>query len=145
MFNAVSAGASSDAILDQLMIDGQENFIIKLNATHNILTMKMPELRFDYRTKIKDVKTQFEYRFGSPAKNQRLHLKDAGGTFMLEMANDDETLQHYGAVTGCTIDVIDSDPSELIKGFDDLAQVEKYEISDEKYEERKDTFRNFKK
>lgn len=92
MFNAVSAGASTDAILDQLIIDGQENFIIKLNATHNILSMKMPELRFDYRTKIIDVKAQFEYRFGSPVKNQRLHLKDAGGTFMLEMANDDETL-----------------------------------------------------
>lgn len=105
----------------------------------------MLELRFDYRTTISDVKDQFEYRFGSPAKNQKLQLKDAGGCFMLEMANDDETLQHYGAVTGCSIHVIDSDPSEIIKGFDDLDTVEKYVISDEKYEERKDTFRNFKK
>ena len=127
------------------MNDAQENYIIKLNATHNILSIKMPELRFDYRTKIKDVKQQFEKRFGSPAKNQRLHLRDGGGTFMLQMANDDETLQHYGAVTGCTIDVIDTDPSDLIKGFDDMEQVEKYVISEEKYEERKDTFRNFKK
>jgi hypothetical protein len=48
--------------------------IIKLNATHNILSIKMQELRFDKETKISSVKAQLEKRFGSPAENITLKL-----------------------------------------------------------------------
>lgn len=60
------------------------------------------------------------------------------------MADDDQTLQHYGAVTGCNIHVIDNEPSQLIQDFDDVSQVPKYVISEEKYAERTDSFRKFK-
>jgi tubulin-folding cofactor B len=37
-----------------------------------------------------------------------------------EMANDEETLKYYGAVTGFNIHVVDNEPSELIQSFDDM-------------------------
>ena len=46
--------------------------IIKLNASHNILSMRMQELRFDSRTQISQVKAQLERRFGSAAGNLTL-------------------------------------------------------------------------
>ena len=46
--------------------------IIKLNASHNILSMRMQELRFDSKTKISQVKAQLERRFGSAAANLTL-------------------------------------------------------------------------
>ena len=56
-----------------------------------------------------------------------------------------KTLEEYGALTGFHIYCIDNDPSELIQGFDDLSTFEKYVISDDKYNERENTFRAFKK
>ena len=53
----------------------QNNPTIKLDCSHNILTtMKVMEMRFDKRMPIAKVKDCLEYRFGSPAKNQTLHL-----------------------------------------------------------------------
>lgn len=71
MFNAIKDGGTTDAILEHFDNEVEKNnFIIKINATHNILTnMKVNELRFDMRMPISKVKDCFEYRFGSPAKN----------------------------------------------------------------------------
>ena len=118
--------------------------IVKLNATHNVLSMKMQELRFDQAASISSVKDQLERRFGSAAQNLSLQLLDANGALLSEMSNDQETLKHYGAVTGCTIHVVDNDPSQLTRDLEDVGQVPKYVISEEKFAARKDTFRHFK-
>lgn len=59
------------------------------------------------------------------------------------MGNDAETLAHYGPQEGYTIHVIDSQPS-LLAQLEDVSQVEKYQISEEEYNKRDDTFRKFK-
>ena len=82
--------------------------------------MRMQELRFDNRTQISQVKAQLERRFGSAAGNLTLKLQDKAGAFVAEMANDEETLQYYGAVTGYNIHVVDNEPSQLIQSFDDM-------------------------
>ena len=46
-----------------------ENYIIKLNATHSVLSLKMQEIRFDKRLPVREVKEQLAYRFGSPVEN----------------------------------------------------------------------------
>ena len=113
----VENNQNSMATQEQVM---STDCIIKLNATHNILSIKMQELRFDKETKISSVKAQLEKRFGSPAENITLKLQDVAGAFVVEMSNGDETLQHYGAVTGFNIHVVDNQPSELIQSFDDM-------------------------
>ncbi len=59
------------------------------------------------------------------------------------MGNDQETLAHYGPQEGYTIHVVDSAPS-LLSQLEDVSQVEKYQISEEEYNKRDDTFRKFK-
>ena len=146
--NYVKEGALADAIIEKFENEDAiaNSPIIKLDASHNILTtMQLMEIRFDKTMPIGKVKDCLEYKFGSPAKNQTLHLKDETKTFVVEMIDNNKTLEEYGAKTGFHLYCIDNDPSELIQGFDDLSTVEKYVISDEKYNERENTFRNFKK
>lgn len=59
------------------------------------------------------------------------------------MSNDQNTLAHYGPQEGYTIHVVESTPS-LISQLEDVSQVEKYQISEEEYNKRDDTFRKFK-
>ena len=86
-----------------------------------MLTIKLQEIRFDKRAQIREVKEQLEYRFGSPVLNQSLALKDTEGNLVNQMANDNETLEFYGAQNNFTIHVTDSDPSAVLQGLDDLS------------------------
>lgn len=75
------------------------------------------------------------------------------------MSNDQNSLAHYGPQEGYTIhvylfilfniyiyicQVVDSAPSSLVSQLEDVSQVEKYQISEEEYNKRDDTFRKFK-
>ena len=40
--------------------------------------------------------------------------------------------------------MVDSDPNSALIGLEDLSQVQKYEMSDEDYNKRDDTFRKWK-
>lgn len=149
MFNlaAFKDGASTKAIEEAWINEvtkKENNFILKLNATHSVLSLKLQEIRFDKRSTIAQVKEQLEYRFGSPAANQNLTLKDEQGNDLVTMDDNTKTLQEYEAQTGFAIHVVDSNPSEMMQNLDDLSQVEKYEMSEEDYNKREDTFRKFK-
>ena len=104
----------------------------------------MQEIRFDKRLPVREVKEQLAYRFGSPVENQKLELKDQQGVQVCEMANDHEDLQFYGAQSGFTIHVVDTNPSAVLAGLEDLSAVQKYEMSDADYDNREQTFRKFK-
>ena len=54
---------------------------------------------------------------------------------LVEMVDEERTLQHYGAEKDFTIHVIDTNPQSQLHDldFDDLSKVEKYVIPDEKY------------
>ena len=73
-----------------------------------------------------------------------LELRDTSGTPIIAMTNDQETLAFYGPQPGYTIHVVDSNPSSMFSEFEDVSKVEKYEISEESYAKRDDTFRKFK-
>ena len=46
---------------------------------------------------IRQVKEQLEFKFGSPADNVTLQLKDSAGNFVVEMSNNHESLEFYGS------------------------------------------------
>lgn len=123
----------------------ENNNILKINATHSVLELKLQEIRFDKRHTIAQIKAALEYRFGSPVANQSLTLKDDQNNIVAEMSNDASTLDSYGAVTGYLIHVTDSDPCDLFTHLNDPNAVPKYEMSEEDYAHREDSFRNFKK
>jgi hypothetical protein len=77
MFNAVNQANNTEGIENALAnhheVSDSAQFKIKLDATHSVLTnMRLPELRFDKRSCIKDVKSNLEMRFGTEAANQTL-------------------------------------------------------------------------
>ena len=53
----------------------------------------------------------------------------------MEMVDDAQTLQHYGAESDFTIHVVDSNPESQLHDFDfdDLSKVEKYVMPEEDY------------
>ena len=83
-----------------------------------------------------------------------LELRDTSETFICFLGNDESTLAHYGPQEGYTLhvtnifniflQVVDSAPSSLLAQLEDVSQVEKYQISEEEYNKRDDTFRKFK-
>eukprot|EP00350_Pseudokeronopsis_sp_OXSARD2_P012799 CAMPEP_0170556620 /NCGR_PEP_ID=MMETSP0211-20121228/17805_1 /TAXON_ID=311385 /ORGANISM="Pseudokeronopsis sp., Strain OXSARD2" /LENGTH=124 /DNA_ID=CAMNT_0010867069 /DNA_START=190 /DNA_END=564 /DNA_ORIENTATION=+ len=60
------------------------------------------------------------------------------------MSNDQEKLSFYGPQEGQTIHVIDLAPSGLLAQLEDVSQIEKYQISEEEYGKRENTFKKYK-
>eukprot|EP00347_Sterkiella_histriomuscorum_P006869 403351126 len=114
-----------------------------LHATHSHLKIRLAEIRFDLRQTIRQVKEILERKFGSNADNITLELRDSAEQFLQVLHNDSETLAHYGPQEGYTIHVVDAAPSSY-GDLDDVSQVEKYQISEDEYNKRDDTFRKFK-
>jgi tubulin-folding cofactor B len=76
-----------------------------------------------------------------------LHLKDGDGNLLARMLDESRDLGYYGACSGMTIHVVDTDPFSLSRdgGLDDVSRIQKYKMSDEDYDRREKTYRNWKK
>ena len=62
------------------------------------------------------------------------------------MPNDDETLGSYGVQEYYTIHCVDTNPeASVMSTLGNLEDVEKYQISEDSYNKRDDTFRAWKK
>lgn len=59
----------------QLALDHLKT-IIKVNLTHSILSMKIPEVRISKKDPIIEIKLHLEKRFGTRAGQMTLVLKD---------------------------------------------------------------------
>lgn len=86
-----------------------------------------------------------ELKFGIAPSNMHLQLRDTTEELVCDMPDDSASLGSYGAHEYYTIHVVDLAPA--LSGLGDLenAEVEKYQISEESYAKRTDTFRHFKK
>jgi len=71
-----------------------------------------------------------------------LKLFDESGQLVCSMSDNDKQLMNYSPYDYYTIHIIDMDPTTI--NFDNLEDVPKYEISEESYNSRNDTFRKFK-
>eukprot|EP01119_Soliformovum_irregulare_P007392 TRINITY_DN19804_c0_g1_i1.p1 TRINITY_DN19804_c0_g1~~TRINITY_DN19804_c0_g1_i1.p1 ORF type:complete len:191 (+),score=61.49 TRINITY_DN19804_c0_g1_i1:321-893(+) len=61
-----------------------------------------------------------------------------------EVSSDQGTLGDTGVENGWVVYVIDQDPQNTVRSLQDTSQVEKYEMSDEKYNARETTYRKWK-
>lgn len=93
---------------------------------------------------IEDVKEKLRTHVGTPAVHQRLILKQNGNP-ICEMSDDSKMLGFYSVTSGMEIHVIDTDPFSLSRngGLTDTSLVEKYRLSDEAYDKRKGTMREY--
>ena len=119
--------------------------IVKLNLTHNNLSMRIPEVRFDYYQTIASIKNVCEKKFGSESYYMQLVLQDAKGVNLVTMNEDEKQLCEYSPLDNFTIHVIDTNPMSITKNLEDLSSVPKYNMSEEDYDKLPDNFRKFKK
>ncbi|KAG7333037.1 hypothetical protein KOW79_003172 [Hemibagrus wyckioides] len=100
--------------------------------------------RFNRGITIAEFKSKLELVIGCPAASMDLQLFSTSDKFLQNLDDNEALLGSYPVDDNCRIHVIDRSGS-LTGAFSDLSKVEKYEISQEAYEKRSDSLRNFKK
>ncbi|KAK8808447.1 hypothetical protein WA158_008348 [Blastocystis sp. Blastoise] len=121
--------------------------LVEVNLSHSNLKQHVVDLRLSIYMTVSDVKLKIYQRTGSSVAYQKLILKDKFGTPIAEMNDDNQLIGNYGIQSGMEIYCIDQDPFSLSKngGLEDTSKIEKYVLSDEEYNQRKNTYRAFKR
>ncbi|XP_030622492.1 tubulin-folding cofactor B [Chanos chanos] len=100
--------------------------------------------RFNRGITIAEFKSKLELVVGTPASCMELHLFSTSDKFLQKLDDNEALLGSYPVDDDCRIHVIDQSGAQSGE-FSDLSKVEKFELSDEAYEKRADSLRNFKK
>ena len=94
---------------------------------------------------IRQVKMALERKLGTPFDAMSLQLRDTKDQKVCDMADDEAVLASFQPQDNYTIHVTDiTGAKPMASEFDDVSKVEKYKISEDNYNKRDDTFRNFK-
>jgi tubulin-folding cofactor B len=90
------------------------------------------------------VKARLQKHIGTPAEHQRLILKRNGNP-VCELLDNAKMLGFYSVESGNEIHIIDTDPFSLSRGggLTDTSLVQKYKMSDEDYDRRSGTMRDY--
>ncbi|XP_051953242.1 tubulin-folding cofactor B-like [Xyrauchen texanus] len=100
--------------------------------------------RFNRGITIAEFKSKLEMIVGTPAAYMDLELFNTSDRFLQKLDDNEALLGSYPIDDDCRIHVTDQSGTQSGE-FTDLSKVEKFEISDDAYEKRADTVRNFKK
>lgn len=119
---------------------------VLLHVSHsNLKKTFFQEIRLDMHMTIERVKHKLEFHAGTSAVSCQLFLLDENKQVLAE-CEDDKMLGYYSPYDGCTLHIVDLDPHSMSAGgwLEDTSLVKKYEISEEEYNKRENTYRNFK-
>ncbi|XP_051580368.1 tubulin-folding cofactor B isoform X2 [Myxocyprinus asiaticus] len=100
--------------------------------------------RFNRGITIAEFKGKLEMIVGTPAACMDLELFSTSNKFLQKLMDNEALLGFYPVEDDCRIHVTDRSGTRSGE-FTDLSKVEKFEISDDAYEKRTDSVRNFKK
>lgn len=129
---------------DHLQYSQLPDGVVAILLTHSNLTAEHLDIRLDLHLTIMEVKEKFRTHIGTHIDHQRLILKDQG-RLICEMPDNNKMLGFYSVTSGMEIHVIDTDPFSLSRGggLTDTSLVEKYRMSDEDYDKKSGTMRDF--
>ena len=118
--------------------------VVSLNITHSNLSQQHIEIKFDKHSTILEVKTRIRVHCGTPPQHQVLYLRSAGQT-IANLDDDSRKLGYYSPSHGMVIHVVDTDPHSLSKdgGLEDVSQVRKYRMTEDDYDKREGTLRDW--
>jgi tubulin-folding cofactor B len=118
--------------------------VVAVLLTHSNLSASHLDIRLELHSSIAEVKERFRKHIGTPVEHQRLFLKEHGRD-ICEMFDNTKKLGFYGVTSGMEIHVLDTDPFSLSRGggLTDTSLIEKYKMSDEAYEKRGGTMREY--
>ncbi|KAF5897661.1 tubulin-folding cofactor B, partial [Clarias magur] len=119
------------------------NPVVSVRLTSTLSSFEVNR-RFNRGITIAEFKSKLELVIGCPAASMELQLFSSSDKFLQNLEDNEALLGSYPVDDDCRIHVIDRSGS-LSGAFSDLSKVEKYEISEDEYEKRADSLRNFKK
>ena len=92
------------------------------------------------------VKEKLMTHVGSNVSTMRLSLKDWDGALVAPMTDESKMLGYFSPEDGWTIHIDDTDAHSASAGgwLEDVSKVKKYEMSDDAYNARENTYRQWK-
>ncbi|XP_023517149.1 tubulin-folding cofactor B [Cucurbita pepo subsp. pepo] len=119
---------------------------VLLRVTHANLKSFTSDVRFSLQMSVESVKEKLWKKCGTSVNSMCLELYDDSGAKISDLTDNSIPLGFYSPLDGYRLHIIDLDPSSVTSGgwLEDTSLVEKYQISEEAYEKRDDTFRKFK-
>lgn len=121
---------------------------ILIDLTHSNLVQRHIEQRFDKHTSLEKLRERIYLKTGTPPGDQRLVIKDGFGTIVADIApfqQDDRMLGYFGMDNGWNVHCIDINPlsGSAKGGYEDVSRVEKYRMSEQEYDKRQGTLRDW--
>lgn len=118
-----------------------------LDLTHSNLETNFAEIRFDKHDTVDELRRRIHQKTGTPPHSQHLQLK-SGGAIYYEIqpgCETDRMLGYYNLPLGANVHCIDIDPhsSSSNGAYEDTSLVEKFVMTDEEYNKRKGTLRDW--
>ncbi|XP_004514584.1 tubulin-folding cofactor B isoform X2 [Cicer arietinum] len=119
---------------------------VLLRVTHSNLKTFNPDIRFSYQLTMEAVKEKVWKKCGTSVDSMILELYDEDGSKVADPNDNSLPLGFFSPLDGYRLHVIDLDPASVTSGgwLEDTSLVEKYEISEEAYNKRGDTFRKYR-
>jgi tubulin-folding cofactor B len=122
----------------------------QLNITHSNLQQQILQQRLSLHMTILEIKEKLYHHCGTSPGYMELHLKATNtglATTVAVMHDDSKKLGFYSPQNGMTIHIVDKDPNSLAKTgwLENINLVKKYEISEEDYDKRENTVREYKR
>ncbi|KAJ3182339.1 hypothetical protein HDU87_008502 [Geranomyces variabilis] len=103
------------------------------------------ERRFDKALTIDRFKERLEPITGVPVSTMKVSLYTDRDQLVAVMDDDSKMLGYYPVSDFMRVEVVDLNPRRVKNAFNDVSQVEKFEITDDAYDKRTDSVRAFKK
>lgn len=121
--------------------------LVCLTVTHNYLKQRHMDIRFNLHDKVREVKAKIYRHCGTPPEWMSLVLKTSDGEVICELSDEEAPLGFYSPTSGMVLKVVDTNPHSLAKGggLEDVSLVKKYRMSEEDYDKRKGTIRDWKR
>ncbi|XP_019101005.1 PREDICTED: tubulin-folding cofactor B isoform X1 [Camelina sativa] len=127
-----------------LQMEGDDS--VHLHITHSNLKSFSADVRFSPQMSVEAVKEKLWKKCGTSVNSMALELYDDTGSKVALLSDDARPLGFFSPFDGFRLHIIDLDPSSVTTGgwLEDTSLVEKYNISEEDYAKRTDSFRKFK-
>jgi tubulin-folding cofactor B len=118
-----------------------------LDLTHSNLLQRHAEIRFDKHDTVDELRRRIHQKTGTPPHSQQLQLKSGGVVYyeILPNCESERMLGYYSLPIGANVHCIDIDPHSSSSGgaYEDTSLVEKYRMTEEEYDRRKGTLRDW--
>eukprot|EP00767_Chilomastix_cuspidata_P004797 gnl/Chilomastix_cuspidata/497.p3 GENE.gnl/Chilomastix_cuspidata/497~~gnl/Chilomastix_cuspidata/497.p3 ORF type:complete len:245 (-),score=136.31 gnl/Chilomastix_cuspidata/497:86-820(-) len=120
---------------------------VKLNFTHNLLKERFMEIRFCAEDRVATLKDDIYLKTLTSPEHQQLQVLDEKGELVGKLTNESLTLREAGLRDYMTIHIIDTNPYSMARGgaLSDVSLVKKFELTDEEYDARAGTVREYKR